>query len=730
MSPTEREALEAGTVWLEGELFRGRPDLGRLLREAWPRLRDDERAFLEGPVEEVCAMVDDWELQGTRRLPDAVMAYLRRHGFFGLVIPREYGGKGFSSLGVSAVLGKLASRSGGLGTLVLLPNSVGPAELIALYGTPEQKAHYLPRLARGEEIPCFALTEPEAGSDAASMRSRGTVFRGGDGRPSLRLAFEKRYITLAPIATLIGLAAKLEDPQDLLGHGRDVGITCVLVPADAPGVAIGLRHDPMGVPFPNGPIAGEDVVVPADQIIGGPAHAGRGWAMLMEALSSGRGISLPAISTAGMKLVARAVGAYAAVRQQFGGPIGRLEGIEEPLARLAAGAYLSEAARVFSCGAVDSGNKPALVSAILKLHHTERLRKAIADGMDVLAGAGLCRGPRNLIAQGHMAAPINITVEGANILTRTLIIYGHGAIRCHPYAREEIRALEAGDGAALVGALARHGFFFTRNLLRAAVLGLTRGGLARCPVRGPLNRYYRRLAWASAGFAVLSDLNLMTNGSRLKRRGKLTGRLADWLSHLYLAACVLRRFEAEGRREEDLPLARFALEESFAEMQRAREGLLRHLGGPLLGLFLRGPFSLWARLNPLGSGPSDEDGAACARVLLAPSEQRDRLTAGVYLPQSDDEPLGRLERALRVVTEAAGVLGRIQKASREGRLEEGEPEALLEKAVQVAVITAAEARLVQEAAEARREVIAVDSFSPEEYFQHKTAVAAESVLSS
>jgi acyl-CoA dehydrogenase len=726
MSDTEREALEAGSVFIEGDLFAGRPDFDRLLREAWPRLTDEEQAFLDGPVETVCAMVDDWTLQRTRRPPDEVMDFLKREGFFGLVIPKAFGGKQFSSLAVSAVLGKLASRSGGLNTLVLLPNSVGPAELLTLYGTERQKAHYLPRLARGEEMPCFALTEPEAGSDAAAMRSRGTVFQGDDGQPEIRLDFEKRYITLAPIATLIGLAVKLEDPENLLGRGPDVGITCVLVPANAPGVEIGRHHDPLGVPFPNGPIRGRGVVVSAQQIIGGPAFAGRGWAMLMEALSSGRGISLPGISAAGVKLVARAVGAYAAVRQQFGVPIGRFEGIEEPLARLAGWAYLTEAARVFTCGAVDRGHKPAVVSAILKLHATELLRRAVGDGMDVMGGAAICRGPRNLIAGGHAGAPINITVEGANILTRTLIVYGQGAIRCHPFAQAEIRALEAGDGRRLVGCLLGHGLFFLRNLLRATVLGLFRGQLAGSP-GGPLERYYERLVWASARFAVVSDLAMVTHGSRLKLRGKLSGRLADWLSHLYLASCVLRRFEAEGRRAEDLPLARQALDWSLAEMQRAREGLTRHLDVPGLG-WLRGPLGILGRLNSFGAGPSDDDGASCARVLLAPSAQRDRLTGGIYTPQDPEQHLARVERALRLVTEATPILDRIRQASRRGVLEKAPPESLLEAALGTAVISPSEEVLVREAAAARRDVIEVDSFSPEEYFPPFTAAAETAAL--
>src|SRR5262245_34641249 len=668
MSATEREALEAGTGWVDGDLFSGRPDFARILREPWPQLTPEEQAFLDGPVEEVCGLVDEWELNRRREFPPRVLPFLREHGFFGLVIPKEYGGRAFSALGCSAVFGKLTSRSLALSSLVLIPNSVGPAELIATYGTEDQKERYLRPLASGAEIPCFALTEPHAGSDAAAMRSQGVVFRTADGRLSIRLDFEERYITLAPIATLVGLAGKLRDPENLLGKGEEPGITCVLVPASAPGVSIGRRHDPMGVFFPNGPIAGRDVVVGVDDIIGGPAWAGRGWQMLMEALSGGRGVSLPAQSAAGVRVAALGVGAYAAVRQQFGMPIGRFEGIEEPLARIAGTSYLLDAARVFTCGAVDSGKKPSVVSAVLKYQATEALRRALLDAMDVLGGAGICMGPRNLLARGYTSAPIGITVEGANILTRTLIVYGQGAIRCHPFAQREMEALARGDGDAFVGAVVRHLLFLVRNLVRSALLGLTRGGLARSPVRGRTARYYRRLAWASATFATLSDLAMISLGSRLKRRGKLTGRFADALSWMYLALATLRRYEAEGRREEDLPLVQWAAEHALAHVQAAFEGIRRNFGTGLVGAVLRGPVALFGRLNPVGSPPSDRLGERVARLLMSPGPVRDRLAENLYVPSDPRQALGRLQNAFRLVIEAAPVLDKIREASKASRL--------------------------------------------------------------
>jgi acyl-CoA dehydrogenase len=631
ISETERQALEAGTVWVDGELFSGRPDFEKMLREPYPGLSERERAFLDGPVETVCAMADP----ASEPSPE-VWRYLKEQRFFGLAIPQEHGGHGFSALALSTIFGKLSSRSPGLSAVVLIPNSVGPGELLLEHGTPEQKAHYLPRLARGDEIPCFALTEPEAGSDAASIRSEGIVFRDREGRLALRLNWQKRYITLAPVATLLGLAFRLRDPENLLGKGEDVGITLALVPTHLPGVKIGDRHDPLGIPFPNGPTEGRDVVVPAEAILGGLSQAGQGWKMLMEALSSGRAISLPAQSVGGAKYVARVVGAYSMVRRQFGIEIGRFEGIEEPLARIGGLLYLMEAARVFTCAGVDAGHRPSVLSAVSKYHQTELLRALAQDGMDVMGGAAICLGPRNLMARAHIGAPIGITVEGANILTRTLILFGQGAIRCHPYVQREMRALEAGDEKELRRALLGHVGFFLRNLLRSTLR------LGRSPIDGPTAGYYRQLARASARFALLTDLALLSLGSRLKFREKLSGRFADVLSWMYLGFCALRRFEAEGGRPEDLPLVRWSVEHALSRIQTAFEGIRQNFAGPLRILIPRGR---------IGAPPSDRLGAEVAAILRTPGEQRDRLTDGVFLPADPGEALARLERAFVLARE-------------------------------------------------------------------------------
>jgi acyl-CoA dehydrogenase len=713
MSETERAALEAGDTWADAELFSGHPDFEKLLAEPYPNLTAAEQAFLDGPVEEVCALCDPLEVQRTKELSAEVWACLRRHRFFGLSFPVRYGGHEFSALAASAIFGKLTSRSMALSSIVLIPNSVGPGELLLEVGTEAQREHYLPRLARGEEIPCFALTEPSAGSDAASITSRGVVFRGENGEPMLRLDWDKRYITLAPIATLIGLAFKLEDPDNLLGQGTQPGITCALVPAHLPGVEIGLRHDPLGVPFPNGPTRGRGVVIPADAIIGGRAFAGRGWRMLMEALSGGRAVSLPAQSAAGAKYLARVAGAYAAVRQQFGMPIGRFEGIEEPLARIAGNAYLLEAARVYTCGALASGRRPAVISALMKYNSTALARESAIDAMDVLGGAAICRGPRNLIAEGYVAAPIGITVEGANILTRTLIVFGQGAIRCHPYAFKVLEAARKGDLPAFRRAFTGQVLHFFANFCRAAFHGAFEGLFAGSPVKGKTARYWRRLGWASATYAFYADLAMAALGGQLKFRGKLTGRLADILSWLYLGVATLRRFEAEGRREEDLPLVRYCAETCLARIQRGFEGLLANFEVPLLGGLLRGPLLLCHRLLPFGKEPADRLGGEAARVLLRPGARRDRLTPGLYVHPGS--ALAELERAFELAALAEAPLGKIRKAVRAGRLEKNAPTAAYcEAARELGVLDAEDCRILAESRRATAAAIEVDAFTLDE----------------
>ena len=717
MSDTERVALEAGTVWIDGELFSGKPDLHRILAEPYPELTEAERAFLDGPVQEVCEMVDRHATRQTWELPEEVWAKLREHRFFGLAIPPEYDGHGFSALAASAVFGKLGTAAPALQSVVLIPNSVGPAELLVEVGTDEQKRHYLPRLARGEEIPAFALTEPNAGSDAASITSRGVLFRDGEDQLKIHLDWEKRYITLAPIATLLGLAFRLEDPEDLLGRGPDadpeVGITCALVPTHLPGVDFGLRHDPMGVPFPNGPTSGRGVVIDADQILGGLDYAGRGWQMLMEALSGGRAISLPASATAGVKYIARVTGAYATVRQQFGLSIGRFEGIEEPLARIAGHAYLMEAARVFTCGAVDNGQRPSVVSAILKYNSTELTRQMACDGMDVLGGAGICRGPRNLMADAYLAAPIGITVEGANILTRTLIVFGQGALRCHPHAHALLEAMRRGDATGFRRALFGQSFHALGNALRATFHGLTRGRLVRSPVSGPAAPYLRRLAWVSARFAFWSDMAMFGLGSQLKFRGKLTGRLADVLSWMLLLTSTVRRFEAEGRRDEDRPLLDWAARTCLANIQEGFDGFFANFDVPVLGALVRGPVRWWHRLNSVGAPPSDRVGSRVAALLRRPGAQRDRLTSGLFHATSKRRAFEDLEEAFELAAEAEPVIARLRSASRKGELPRRAPESLLDEAVAGGHLSADEKDLVERAAAARQRAIEVDVFTLE-----------------
>jgi len=715
ISKTEQIAIEAGTVWVEGELFSGKPDFKKLNDEPYPELTEEERAFLEGPVEEVCRMVNDWQVYVNKDLSPEVWSYLKEERFYGMIIPKKYGGLGFSASAHSAVVGKLASRCMPLSTTVMVPNSLGPAELLIHYGTEAQKDYYLPRLARGEEMPCFALTEPNAGSDAGSIRASGVVFRGEDGQLYLRLNWKKRYITLAAISTVLGLAFKLRDPDNLLGKGENPGITCALIPTDTPGVVLGMRHDPMGTPFYNSPTEGHNVIVSADAIVGGASGAGEGWRMLMESLAVGRGISLPASTTASAKFVTRVASAHAVVRQQFGLSIGRFEGIEEPLARIAGFTYLMEAARRYTCGGLDKGAKPTVVTAMVKYNSTELYRKVINDGMDILAGNAISRGPRNLLAHGYMAAPIHITVEGANILMRTLIIFGQGAIRCHPYIYKEIHALSTNDVNAFDRAFWRHIGHVVRNGFRSMLLSLSRGYLAGSPVSGPAARYYRKLAWTSASLALLADIALGTLGRNLKRKEKISGRFADIFLWLYLGVATLRRFEAEGRRKGDLPFLHWSMQYALAQIQGGFSGLFENLEIPGLGWLFRGPIALWSRINPVGKLPSDKLSGQIARAIQIPGPQRNMLTEGIYLPSDTDEALGKLESAFLLSYEAEAVVRKIKDAIQGRKLPRNRPEQLVAEALEVGIISKKEAELMRETEKARNDAIQVDSFTLEEY---------------
>ena len=710
MSDTEREALEAGTVWWDAELFSGKPRWKELLDYGVPGLSAKEQAFLDGPVEELCAMTNDWEVTQAGDLPEEVWSFLKEHGFFGLIVPEEFGGKGFSAAANSAVVQKLAGRCGPLCVTVMVPNSLGPAELLAHYGTDEQKQHYLPRLASGEEMPCFALTEPGAGSDAGSMKSTGVVCWGewhGERMLGMRLNWDKRYITLSSVATLLGLAFKLRDPDHILGDKEELGITCALVPTDLPGVEADERHDPLGVPFHNGPTRGKDVFVPIDSIIGGREQAGCGWRMLMQTLAAGRGISLPAMAVGAAKHAVRGVGAYATVREQFGMPIGRFEGIEEPVARIAAKTYVMDAGRRLTVGAIDRGEKPSVLTAIAKAYMTEAMREIVNDAMDVVGGSGIVRGPRNLFATGYQAVPIAITVEGANILTRSMIVFGQGALRCHPFAQTEIDAAGAKDVAAFDRAFFGHVNFVFTNVARAFLLGATGGSLAPAPVRGPLSSTFCDFTRMSAAFALLADVCMGTLGGSLKFREKITGRLADALSWMYLGSATLKRFVDEGQPERDLCFVQWGTQHALHETQRALLGVLDNLPMRWVAWLVRPVlFPLGARFR----APDDRLGTMCARAILDGGEARETLSKGTFVPADGEPGLGLLEQALTAAVAARPAQKKIREAMKAKTLDKRPASTVVERALAAGVLTTEEADHIRRAAELRNEAIQVDSF--------------------
>ncbi len=717
MSQTEKEAIDAGTVWWDGELFSGRPDWEKLLALPEPKLTAEEQAFLDNETEELCRISNDWDTTHVYHdLPPHVWQFIKDKGFLGMIIPKQYGGKQFSAYMHSQVVAKLASRCSATCVSVMVPNSLGPAELLLHYGTEDQKDHYLPRLAKGLEIPCFGLTNPNAGSDAAAIPDVGIVCKGlWEGREVLgmRVTWEKRYITLGPVSSLLGLAFRLRDPERLLGGNEDVGITCALVPTHTPGVNIGRRHNPLDSVFQNGPNWGKDVFMPLDWIIGGPAMAGQGWRMLMECLAAGRSISLPSSAVGYTKLAARAVGAYARVRSQFKTPIGKFEGIEEAMARIGGNLYVMDAARKMTAGAVDLGEKPSVVSAVVKYHLTERGRAVVNDAMDVLGGKGICLGPNNFMGRAYQQLPIAITVEGANILTRSLIIFGQGAIRCHPYVLAEMQATRQADrgvaSRAFDAALFGHVRFSLSNMARAFVMGLTGAFFAAAPSNAaPETRhYYRQLTRVSAAFAFLSDVSMLVLGGSLKRREKLSARLGDVLSQMYLASCALKRFEEDGRKAEDLPFVHWALQDALARIQGAFDGVLANYPGAILGWGLkRLLFPLGMHFNP----PSDALGHDITRVLIQPSAQRNRLTTGMYLPTSETEPIGMLEAALDATMKAEAIEARIRAAQKSGAINGSGASELAAAARNAGIIDADDAAHLVRTGALRDEVVRVDHF--------------------
>ncbi len=717
ISDTERTALEAGVVWVEKDLFSGKPDLKKLRKEPYPALTPEEQAFMDGPVEELCKMVDDFDVWQKRELTKETWDFIKREKFLGMIIPKDHGGLGFSALAHSAVIQKLSSRSVPLAVTVMVPNSLGPAELLHRYGTDEQKHRLLPKLATGDEIPCFGLTEPQAGSDAGSITSEGIVFKGADGKLKVRLTWNKRWITLAAISTTIGLAFKLRDPEGLLGGEDDLGITCALVPASLKGVVIGHRHDPLGVPFYNCPTQGTDVEIDIeDHIVGGASGIGRGWSMLMDCLGAGRGISLPSQAAGGLKLIYRVASAHSVVRKQFGLSIGKFEGVEEPMARIGGMNYVLDAAREFTCGAIDRGIAPPVVTAISKYQTTEAYRRSINDGMDIIGGAGITRGPRNTLAHGYIAAPISITVEGANILTRTLMIFGQGALRAHPYAYLEVKAAESNDVKAFDTAFWGHIGHVVRNTFRSLLLSMTRGYLAVGFSGGKLNRYYRRLAWTSASFAIMADIAMGTLGGSLKLKEKITGRYADILSWMYLSYAVMRKFEHEGSRKEDWPFVKWALEYSFQQIQLAFDGIFSNIKVPGATWLFKKVIGSWSKINSLGVGPSDDLGQEVAKLMLIPGEQRDRLTDGIFLGASEKEDgVAKLDWAMKLVFDAANIERKIKKAIKKKELPKKRVSTLIDEAVSKGIISASEKETLSLAVSATWDAIQVDDFDDTEY---------------
>jgi len=732
MSDTEREALESGTTWWDAELFSGRPNWKKLMDHPAPSLSEEERAFLDGPVEELCRMLDEWQIYNDQNLPPPVWEHLKKHRFFSMIVPKEYGGLGFSAQGNGAVVTKIASASHAAATTVMVPNSLGPGELLHHFGTAEQKNHYLPRLASGEDIPCFALTSPLAGSDAASMPDKGIVCKGeyqGKEVLGLRVTWDKRYITLAPVATLVGLAFKAFDPDGLLGDQENLGITCALIPADTPGVENGKRHIPGGAPFMNGPTRGTDVFIPMDWVIGGRQRVGQGWPMLMHCLSAGRAISLPALSVASGKLISQVSGAYARVRYQFKQPIGNFEGIQEPLARIGGETYRMDAAHRMTLSALDQGEKPAVLSAILKANLTEAYRRVTIDAMDIHGGKSIIMGPRNYLGLIYQSVPVAITVEGANILTRSMIIFGQGAIRCHPWLLKEMTAATSKAPNArkqFDRAFFGHLGYSIGNGVRSLVLGLTGGRLSRAPVSGPVARpyrhYYRRINRLTANFTLIADTTLLMLGGKFKFAEKLSGRFADALSHLYFASATLKRFEDDGRPEADLPLVEWGVCDSLHRVEEALHGVLANFPSGRAGWALKRICFPFGRVH---AEAGDRTGQRIAQMLMSRNETRERLTHDVF------RPTGGVGTAVALdAFEAVLAAEEAERTLVNGLKRQPTPvnvEQLTAEGVAAGLINQEQAGLLIEAQRLSAELIAVDEFDAEA-ISHAQFGEAESPL--
>jgi len=718
---TEDIALKAGTVWWESDLFSGTPHWQKLLDYKIQKLSQAETEFMEGPVLKLCAMINDHDIAQDRDLPEAVWQFIRDEKFLGLVIAPEYGGLGFSAAGHAAVITKIATMSSAAAVSIMVPNSLGPGELLHHYGNQKQKDYYLPRLARGEEIPCFALTEPHAGSDAANGRSIGIVCRGmheGQEVLGIMLQFNKRYITLAPIATVIGLAFNLHDPDALLGEKTDIGITCALLPRATAGMQIGEHHDPMGVPFNNGPVRGKDVFIPLDYVIGGREGVGIGWRMLMECLSVGRSISLPSLGVGGAQLATRVISAYATVREQFGLPIHKFEGVREPLARIFISSYWMTATRDITCGAIDSGEKPSVASAIVKRYVTEALRTATNDAMDIQGGAAICRGPRNIFARLFSSIPVSITVEGANILTRSLMVFGQGALRCHPYLLKEMNAIQASDLPGFDKAIFAHINHVIKNATRAFVHALSFSRFATAPnaaaSKGAESRHYRQLSRLSAAFAFAADMALLSLGGSLKRKEHISGRYADALAWLYIASSVLKRSH-DSARPQDAVLVEASLRLAEYETEDALFGIIANLPNRWAA------FAIRALCFPFGRSykmPNDRLLDAVVDAVLDPvHDLRSNLSTGVFVPEASKPGLGALEAAYAVVLQAQQAQAKLDKLRHAGEIAKGFPAEMIREASDKGLLDESEQQLLVAADTAKDAIIQVDYFDKETYLQ-------------
>ena len=721
MSQTEQEALEAGSVWWDGELFSGKPHWKKLLSLPAPKLSKEEQAFMDGPVNTLCNMLDDWKITNEENdLPKEVWQYIKDNGFFSMIIPRKFGGKEFSAYAHSQVVLTISTRSISAAVTVMVPNSLGPGKLLLSYGTQKQKDYYLPRLAKGVEVPCFALTSPHAGSDAGAIPDFGIVckqdFEEKKNVLGIRLTWDKRYITLGPVATLLGLAFKLYDPDHILGKEEELGITLALIPTETEGVIIGNRHAPLNMVFMNGPNSGKDVFIPMDWVIGGIEQVGQGWRMLMESLSDGRAISLPALSAGAGKMASLSVGAYSRIRKQFNMPIGKFEGIEEALARIGGLTYIMDAARSLTLAALDNGENPAVISAVVKYHLTENMRKVVNDAMDVLGGAGICLGPKNFMGRAYQAIPISITVEGANILTRSMIIFGQGAIRSHPYIYKELESLSVHDKNKALEqfdrALFGHIRFFITNTIRCFFYGVTNALFIRAPsaAKGKVKRYYKQTTRMSAAFALVTDVSLMVLGGSLKRREKISARLGDILSYLYLTSAVLKHYKDQGEYKSDLPFVEWACQHNLQRVQTAFNGLLHNFPNRPIALLLRWVIFPWGRLY---APPSDKLGHKIASLLINPSEMRNRLTAGAFIPENADEAIAQLEIAFRKVVDAEPIEKKLREHAKQFQPAYEGYDAMLAAALKKGLIDEDEGDTLKKANDARNKVIQVNDFAPD-----------------